>query len=119
MALETRVTLRLPNDVRAKYEQLAAEANISISSLLRQMLSGKQRVTIRGVDAETRAERARLMRALGNAGNNLNQIARHLNILAKKGELDYGQAIHFLRIIDTIEARLSIFLEAYNNADQG
>lgn len=118
MALETRITLRLPNDIRARYEKIAADANISISSLLRQMLSGKKRITIHSVDADARAERARLLRAMGNAGNNLNQIARHLNILAKKGELDYGRAIHFLCILDTIEARLNLFLETYDNADQ-
>ena len=72
-------SVRLPVDVAGRFEESAQQANVRVSDVLRAALSGRGDIVIHEQDSESKARRAKLMRMLGNAGNNLNQIARYLN----------------------------------------
>ena len=58
------------------------------------------------------------MRMLGNAGNNLNQIARHLNTIAKKRDVEFDDVLGGFNLLANIEAELALILELYKYADQ-
>ena len=68
--------LRLPIEVAERYENIAASAGTKISTVMRNVLTNGKDVVITQPDPKRQGDRARVMRILGNAGNNLNQIAR-------------------------------------------
>lgn len=109
--------LRLPIEVAERYEKIAAAAGTKISTVMRNVLTDGKDVVITQPDPKRQEDRARVMRILGNAGNNLNQIARHLNILSKQGDLRYSEAVHYLYLLENIEARFNVTMQIYNHAD--
>ena len=111
--------LRLPEDVAERYEHIAKTADMTISAVLRKVLAEDKEIVITQPDPKRQEDRARVMRILGNAGNNLNQIARHLNILSKQGDLRYSEAVHYLYLLENIEAQFNVTLQIYNHADPG
>lgn len=111
--------LRLPIEVAERYENIAASAGTKISTVMRNVLTNGKDVVITQPDPKRQGDRARVMRILGNAGNNLNQIARHLNILSKQGDLRYSEAVHYLYLLENIEAQFNVTLQIYNHADPG
>lgn len=110
--------VRLPQAVADRYESIASESNISMSELLRGLFCDDRNITIQQRDPLAKERLAQIMRMHGNAGNNINQIARHLNVLAKKDQMTYQTAIHYLRLLDRIELQFSLAMEAFH-AHQG
>ena len=103
--------LRLPIPVVEQYENLAQQSNKSMSFVLRQVLTEKsKKVCIQRDDTELKTLMAQRIRLLSNTGNNINQIAKHLNTLKNRNELSAESAIHYLRILETIEFRLYCIL---------
>ena len=102
-----------------RYENLATAAGTKISTVMRNVLTDGKDVVITQPDPKRQEDRARVMRILGNAGNNLNQIARHLNILSKQGDLRYSEVVHYLYLLENIEAQFNVTLQIYNHADPG
>lgn len=111
-------SVRLPVDVAGRFEDAARQANVRVSDILRAALSGRGEVVIHERDSESKARRAKLMRMLGNAGNNLNQIAKHLNVIAKKRDVELDDVLGGFSILANIEGELALILELYNHADQ-
>ena len=109
--------LRLPIEVAERYENLATAAGTKISTVMRNVLTDGKDVVITQPDPKRQEDRARVMRILGNAGNNLNQIARHLNILSKQGDLRYSEVVHYLYLLENIEAQFNVTMQIYNHAD--
>lgn len=116
IVLSKPYSVRLPVDVASKFEDAAQQANVRVSDILRAALSGRGEVVIHEHDGESKKQRAKLMRMLGNAGNNLNQIARHLNTIAKKRDVELDDVLGGFNLLADIEAELALILELY--ADQ-
>lgn len=112
MALK-KVSMRLPEELIEKMDAKAKVCGITFSELVRQSLQ-KSKVII--WDELTRQDRLEIIRLLSKNGNNLNQIAHQLNTLALCEELTYDNAIHFLRILETIEFQQHVFLERFKIA---
>ena len=118
IVLSKPYSVRLPVDVASKFEDAAQQANVRVSDILRAALSGGGEVVIHEHDSESKERRAKLMRMLGNAGNNLNQIARHLNTIAKKRDVEFDDVLGGFNLLANIEAELALILELYKYADQ-
>lgn len=118
IVLSKPYSVRLPVDVASKFEDAAQQANVRVSDILRAALSGLGEVVIHEHDSESKKRRAKLMRMLGNAGNNLNQIARHLNTIAKKRDVELDDVLGGFNLLANIEAELALILELYKYADQ-
>lgn len=112
MALETRITLRLSDELQEKYAAIADQTGNTLSEVIRQVLLESNPQFIDKLAIE---DRLRIIRLISKSSNNLNQIARQLNSLALYNQLHYDQCIHYLRILDTIEAQQHIFLKMFND----
>lgn len=111
MALQNRVTLRLPQEVLAKYTVTAQKSDKTLSDVIRQALL---KTNLKFNDKLTAKDRLEAIRLISKSSNNLNQIAKQLNSLALRNQLNYEESIHYLRILDTIEAQQHCFLRLFD-----
>ncbi len=107
----------LSKSEREKIKQLAQSHGMSMSAYMRNRAIGKEempcpkpapKVIIHEVDPE-------LVRQIARIGNNINQIARHLN--TKRDELTGAELMDAITTLKAIEDDLSLLAEAYTNAE--
>lgn len=106
--------LRLPANLERNFLDLSQNTNMTMSAVLRRALSESKPVFKAAIPVSLQEERVQAIRLLRKSSNNLNQIARHLNTLALKNELNYAKSIHYLRILDTIEAQQHILVRLFD-----
>ena len=94
--------LRLPIEVAERYENIAASAGTKISTVMRNVLTNGKDVVITQPDPKRQGDRARVMRILG-----------------KQGDLRYSEAVHYLYLLENIEAQFNVTLQIYNHANPG
>lgn len=112
--LSKQYKVSLPSYLEQRFRELSISSGKSMSFVLRECLAKSKPVFREAMPVCLQKERLRALRIMANAGNNLNQVARHLNTLNLKNELNYDDAIHYLRLLDTIEARLHHYFLAFN-----
>lgn len=114
--LSSPYRLRLPMSVLSKYENLAKNTGSNVSEVLRTALTDKaDKITIRSQDPRVKKHQARIIRMMANAGNNLNQIARHLNTLHLRGELTFYTVKSSLLTLENIQEELNNLNRYYSN----
>ncbi len=107
MTTGKRVTLRLPKEITDKLDALAEETGQNYSTLIRNSLI---KFNPKLPSKEVLKNQLLVMRLMRKTSNNINQIAHHLNSLNLQDKLEYKEFIHYLRILDTIEAELHLLL---------
>ncbi len=91
----TNITIRMSNELKALLKLKAKSANKSISMYIRELITTSE-VKLNNKDYVLLAE------AVNRIGNNINQIARNLNIANKQGALseqDYDELLNVLLLI--------------------
>ena len=106
--------LRLPRDVESQLRMIAKSCGKPMTAVMRECLVNAKPVFRARTPIAVQKDRTRALRYIYKAGNNLNQIAKSLNTLNAKDQLDYQSSIKYLYLLDTIEAQLSIILEQFN-----
>ena len=112
--LSRPLTVRLPSDKAAEYEQLAKDSGESMSLVLRKALVEAKPVFRAREPAFVREDRIKALHYLSKSSNNINQVAKNLNILKKKNKLVYEECTHYLRVLDTIAAALNHTLRIFD-----
>ncbi|MBS9783425.1 MAG: plasmid mobilization relaxosome protein MobC [Pasteurella sp.] len=107
MPTERRVTLRLSKNITDKFDSLAKETGLNYSVLMRNAL---MKANPKLPSKEGLKNQLQIIRLMSKSSNNINQIAHHLNSLNLQGKLEYNEFIHYLRILDTIEAQQHLLL---------
>lgn len=102
--------VRFSLDTEDRLKSLASETGKTMSAVIRECLQNSRPVFRGRVPAAVQQDRLTALRYLQKSSNNLNQIARHLNTLNLKRELSYENTIHYLKILDTIEAQMNLCL---------
>lgn len=106
--------LRIPVQLEETLLKTAQECNMTISAVLRECLLNSRPVFKAAIPVTVQKDRLEAIRLISKSSNNLNQIARHLNSLALRNQLSFSESIHFLRILDTIEAQHHRFLRLFD-----
>lgn len=107
--------LRLPIEFETNVLKLSKESGKTISSVLRECLLSSHPVIRSRTPVALQQDRLTALRLLQKSSNNINQVARSLNTLNLKNELTYEQSLHYLHLLDTIEARMNICLGLFND----
>lgn len=108
--LSSPYQVRLPRDTENLMRKIAEDSGKPISFIIRNCLQSSRPVFRGRVPVAVQRDRLTALRYLQKSSNNLNQIARHLNTLNLKHELSYENTIHYLKILDTIEAQMNLCL---------
>ena len=108
--LSSPYQVRLPRDTENLMRKIAEDSGKPISFIIRDCLQSSRPVFRGRVPVAVQRDRLLALRYLQKSSNNLNQIARHLNTLPLKHELSYENTIHYLKILDTIEAQMNLCL---------
>lgn len=112
--LSKQYKVSLPASLEKQFLEIAKGSNMALSAVLRKALLESKPVFKAAVPVSLQEERVQAIRLLRKSSNNLNQIARHLNTLALRNELNYAKSIHYLRILDTIEAQQHILVRLFD-----
>ena len=112
--LSRPLTVRLPSEKAAEYEQLAKDSGESMSLVLRKALVEAKPVFRAREPAFVREDRIKALHYLSKSSNNINQVAKHLNILSLQGRLSYEECAHYLRVLDTIAAGFTRALRIFD-----
>lgn len=97
------ISFRLTADEYAPYEKVISETGTTRAKLFREVfLKLSPSVTIRGKNKHEQ-ENPKLLFYANKASNNLNQIARQLNIAKKTGELDRRMLNRAVMALESIE----------------
>lgn len=113
--LSNRYTVNLPLEFAERMQTLSKKTGKSMSAILRTCLQETKPVFRGRTPIALQQDRLTALRLLQKSSNNINQVARSLNTLNLKNELTYEQSLHYLHLLDTIEARMNICLGLFND----
>lgn len=109
MKLTKLLKARVSEEVAKKYERLACESGLKTSEVVRRAL---MKTNLKLPSKEGVKNQLAVMRLMSKTSNNINQIAHHLNTLNLQDKLEYDEFIHYLRLLDSIEAQNHLLLGA-------
>lgn len=106
--------VRLPSEKAVEYEQLSRDSGESMSVVLRKVLTEASPVFYSRVPVSAQEDRIKALHYLSKSSNNINQVAKHLNILNLQDRLTYQECAHYLRVLDTIAAGFTRALRIFD-----
>ena len=95
----TKIGFRIPNEDYEKFSKKAEEANMTLTAFFKQAVMNNQTVVVAQTN-NSKVDNKEVLYVLNKASNNINQIAKRINVDHKKGVLDKRQ-------YDLLHARLT------------
>lgn len=107
-----QITMLLPKNCFLSCKDEAKSRGQTVSEFLRGIILDEQK---RKNSQEDVSNNQRIMRLITQSSNSINSIARFIEKLEEKGELNYDKAMQYLIVLNNIELQQSLFLETFRN----
>lgn len=101
-----RVSFRITDNENKELQELASTLGINVGDFIRSKILGAKNIVVNGVNLIASLDS--IGAELNRSGNNINQLARHANVMNKAGKVD-----------ESVMNRFNVLFAGYITAQQG